>query len=67
MYDVARPVARRFILNSVWLTYAVVRFVVRRLTSLYNYCQCLVARDESFVSYFNLSVVSRISPRDNSL
>jgi hypothetical protein len=30
MYGVARPVARRSILNSVWLTYA----VVRRLTSL---------------------------------
>jgi hypothetical protein len=39
MYDVARPVARRSILNSVWMTYA----VVRRLTSLYNYCMCLVA------------------------
>jgi hypothetical protein len=38
MYDVARLVARRPILNSVWLTYAIVRFVARRLTSLYNYC-----------------------------
>jgi hypothetical protein len=28
MYDVARPVARRSILNSVWMTYAVVRFIV---------------------------------------
>jgi hypothetical protein len=44
MYDVALPVTRHFILNSVWLTYAVVRFVVRRLMSLYNYCQCLVVR-----------------------
>jgi hypothetical protein len=44
MYDVARPVTRRSILNSVWLTYAVVRFVKRCLTSLYNYCQCLVVR-----------------------
>jgi hypothetical protein len=44
MYDVARPVVRRFILNSVWLAYAVVHFVARRLTSLYNYCRCLVVR-----------------------
>jgi hypothetical protein len=44
MYDVACPVARRSILNSVWMTYAVVRFVARRLTSLYNYCKCFVAR-----------------------
>jgi hypothetical protein len=36
MYGVARPVAGRSILNSVWLTYAVVRFVVRRLTFIYN-------------------------------
>jgi hypothetical protein len=32
MCGVARPVARRFILNSDWMTYAVVRFVTRRLT-----------------------------------
>jgi hypothetical protein len=44
MYDVARPVARRSILNLVWMTYAIVRFIARRLTSLYNYCKCLVAR-----------------------
>jgi hypothetical protein len=36
MYGVARPVARRSILNLVWLTYVVVRFVARRLMSLYN-------------------------------
>jgi hypothetical protein len=36
MYDVVRPVARRSILNSVWMTYAVVRFVTRRLTFIYN-------------------------------
>jgi hypothetical protein len=36
MYGVACPVARRSILNSVWLTYVVVRFVLRRLTSLYK-------------------------------
>jgi hypothetical protein len=44
MYDVARPVVRRSILNLVWMTYAVVCFVARRLTSLYNYCKCLVMR-----------------------
>jgi hypothetical protein len=27
MYDVAHSVARRSILNSVWMTYVVVRFV----------------------------------------
>jgi hypothetical protein len=26
------------------MTYAVVHFVARRLTSLYNYCKCLVVR-----------------------
>jgi hypothetical protein len=36
MYDVARPVVRRSILNSVWMTYAVVRFVARLLTFIYN-------------------------------
>jgi hypothetical protein len=36
MYGVARPVARRSILNSVWLMYAIVRFVARRLTFIYN-------------------------------
>jgi hypothetical protein len=36
MYGVTRPVARRSILNSVWLTYAVVRFVAGHLMSLYN-------------------------------
>jgi hypothetical protein len=30
--DVARPVARRFVLNLVWMTYVVVCFVARRLT-----------------------------------
>jgi hypothetical protein len=44
MYDVARPVARCSILNSVCMMYVVVRFVVRRLTSLYNYCKCVVVR-----------------------
>jgi hypothetical protein len=36
MYDVARLVARRSILNSVWMTYVVVRFVARRLTFIYK-------------------------------
>jgi hypothetical protein len=36
MCDVARPVARRSTLNSVWMMYVVVRFIARRLTSLYN-------------------------------
>jgi hypothetical protein len=36
MYGVARPVLRRSILNLVWLTYAIARFVTRGLTSLYN-------------------------------
>jgi hypothetical protein len=36
MYDVARPVARRSILNSVWMTYVVVHFVTRCLTFIYK-------------------------------
>jgi hypothetical protein len=44
MYDVARSVVRHSILNLVCMTYTAVRFVARRLTSLYNYCKCLVAR-----------------------
>jgi hypothetical protein len=36
MSCVTRFVARRFILNSVQMTYAVVRFVAGRLTFLYN-------------------------------
>jgi hypothetical protein len=36
MCDVARLVTRRSTLDSVQLTYAIVRFVARSLTSLYN-------------------------------
>jgi hypothetical protein len=36
MYDVARQVAQRSTSNSVWMTYAVVRFIARRLTFIYN-------------------------------
>jgi hypothetical protein len=36
MCDVARPVAQRSTLNSAQLAYAVVRFIARCLTSLYN-------------------------------
>jgi hypothetical protein len=53
MYDVARPVTRHSILNSFWMTYGVVRFVARRLTSLYNYSSVSLrspSRDESFIS-----------------
>jgi hypothetical protein len=47
MYYVARPVARRSILNLVWMTHVVVRFVARRLTFIYNcksHVACPVAR-----------------------
>jgi hypothetical protein len=36
MSCVARFVARRLILNLVQMTYAIVRFVVGRLTFIYN-------------------------------
>jgi hypothetical protein len=32
MCGIARLVARRFVLNLVWMMYVVVRFVARRLT-----------------------------------
>jgi hypothetical protein len=39
MCDVTRLVALRSILNSIWMTYVVVRFVARRLTFIYKLMQ----------------------------
>jgi hypothetical protein len=69
MYDVARPVVRCSILNSVLMTYVVVRFIAQRLTSLYNYCKCLVARSVARrVGYFLIQFkccVARLAARQS--
>jgi hypothetical protein len=66
MSYVAGFVVRCFILNSVQLMYAVVRFIVRRLTSLYNYYKCLVARSVARrVVYFLIQFKCCVTPHDN--
>jgi hypothetical protein len=69
MCDVARLVVRHFVLNSVKVTDAVVRFVTRlTLFSIINSTVSFRASspDDSFYFKFSLSVGSCALPRDDS-
>jgi hypothetical protein len=70
MCDVARPVARCSILNSVWMMYAIVRFVTRCLAFIYKLMQesrCAPRRATGRLFLISIQVLCRASRRTTIL
>jgi hypothetical protein len=66
MCDIARPFARHFNLNSVWMMYAVMRFVTRRLAFIYKLMQesrCVPRRATGHLFLISIQVLCRASRR----
>jgi hypothetical protein len=57
MCGLARPVVRRFVLNSVWMTYAVVRFVAVTLDVIFIIIQVSRGALRRVMSHFILNSV----------